>query len=63
MEKKAKPFASKAQASHAYKEYKSGKISYQDLMKGVHATNFNKIPDRVKPKVDKKTELAIKGLV
>lgn len=44
--------------------YKGGKISYADMMKTVHATDFTKIPDRVKEKtVDKKTVTAIKGLV
>lgn len=64
MEKKPKPFASKAQAAHVFKEYKAGNISYPDMMKSVHATDFTKIPDRVATKtVDKNTALKIKGLV
>lgn len=65
MEQKAKPFVSKAQMGHAYKEFKAGKISYQDLMKGVHATkDMSKLPDRInEKKVDKKTEVSIKGLI
>lgn len=65
MEKKTKPFVSKAQAKRAYEEFKKGSISYPDLMKGVHATgDMSKLPDRIKEKtVDKKTALAIKGLV
>ncbi len=64
MEKKPKPLASKAQAKHVYDEYKAGKISYPDMMAAVHATDFSKIPERVnEKKVDKKTAIAIKGLV
>lgn len=64
MEKKAKPFASKAQAAHVFKEFKAGKISYPDMMAAVHVTDFTKIPERVKEKaVTTKTKLAIKGLV
>lgn len=65
MEKKPKPFASKAQASHVFKEYKAGNISYPDMMKIVHATDFTKIPERIKEKkvVDKKTKVSIEGLV
>lgn len=62
-EKKAKPFASKAQATHVYNAYKKGEIGYEEMMKAVHATDFQKIPERVTPKVDKKTDVAIKGLI
>lgn len=64
MDKKTAPLKSKAQAGHLYREYKAGKVSYPDMMKAVHATDFSKIPDRVKEKsVDKKTDVAIKGLI
>lgn len=64
MEKKPTPFASKAQAAHVFKEFKKGNISYPDMMKAVHATDFTKIPERIKDKqVDKKTAVKIAGLV
>lgn len=64
MEKKAKPIASKAQATHFYNAFKAGKITYQDLMKSVHATpDMKNLPDRITPKKSGKTDLAIKGLV
>lgn len=65
MEKNTKPFVSKAQAKRAYDEYKKGNISYPDLMRGVHATgDMTKLPERITEKtVDKKTAIAIKGLI
>lgn len=55
---------SKAQATHFYKQYKEGKISYADLMKSVHETgDMSKLPERVKESVDKKTKVSIEGLV
>lgn len=60
------PFASKAQAKKMYELHKQGKISYMKLMEYVHSTpDLAKLPERVKPKgnTQKKTDLAIKGLV
>lgn len=62
MEKKTKPFVSKAQAERAYKEFKKGNISYPDLMRGVHATkDMNSLPERVDEKkpVDKKFKTGV----
>lgn len=62
MEKKTKPFVSKAQAKRAYGEFKAGKISYPDLMKGVHATpDMNALPERITEKkpVDKKFKAGV----
>jgi hypothetical protein len=51
MEQKAKPFVSKAQMKRAYGEFKAGKISYGELMKGVHATkDMQALPERVAEK-------------
>lgn len=64
MKKENTALKSKAQAKHLYGEYKAGKISYPEMMKAVHATDFSKIPERVKEKnVDKKTDVSIKGLI
>lgn len=64
MEQKPKALVSKAESTRLYRLYKEGKISYSDLMGKVHATpDMAKLPDRVKEKVDKKTGLAIKGLI
>lgn len=64
MDKKPRPFASKAQAARVYEEFRAGKISYGDMMAIVHQTDFTKIPDRIKEKkVDPKIALAMKGLV
>lgn len=66
MDKKAKPFVSQAQMKRAYGEFKAGKISYSDLMRGVHATkDMKNLPERVAAKktVDKKTKISIEGLV
>lgn len=66
MEKKAQGIRSKAQAKHFYEAYKSGKISYDSLMKSVHATkDMKNLPDRIAPKgnAQSKEDLSIKGLV
>lgn len=64
--KKQVGIKSQAQAKRLYAEYKKGSISYEDMMKSVHATtDMKKLPQRIgRPRtVDKKTALAIKGLV
>lgn len=60
-----KAIKSKAQAAKFYADYKKGKISYAALMAAVHASgDMKKLPTRVPKKtVDKKTALAIKGLI
>lgn len=41
--------ASKSQASKMYSLYKSGKLSYPDMMKMVHATgDMSKLPEKSK---------------
>lgn len=60
-----KGIKSQAQAKRIYAEYKKGNVSYEDMMKAVMATpDIKNLPERVgRPKIDKKTAIAIRGMV